>query len=82
MQFNPPSAIRAALYILTAVGTPVVAYLFAKHHIGELEVTLWSAEVAVVNAMAALNVTNNKIVRSTPQIIEPTQPVVGKQGTL
>lgn len=60
MEFNPPYYVRAILYIITALGTPIVAYLFAKHHIGELEVTLWSAEVAVVNAMAALNVTAKK----------------------
>ena len=57
MSFNPPKSVRALLYILTALGTPVVAYLQAKHHIGMLEVGLWSAEVAVVNVLAALNVT-------------------------
>lgn len=57
MTFNPPYKVRAALYVLTAIGTPIVAYLFAKDVIGELEVTLWAAEVTVVNAMAALNVT-------------------------
>lgn len=56
MRVNLPDRVRVALYVLTALGTPVVAYLFAKHYIGELEVTLWSAEVAVVTAMAALNV--------------------------
>lgn len=57
MRVNLPDRVRAAVYVLTALGTPVVAYLFARHTIGELEVTLWSAEVAVVTAMAALNVT-------------------------
>lgn len=57
MTLNPPSKVRAALYIITIVGTPLVAYLSARHIIGDLEVALWSAEVAVVNAMAALNVT-------------------------
>ncbi len=60
MQFNPPYKVRAVLYILTAMGTPLVAYLFARHILGELEVALWSAEVAVVNVMAALNVTGKK----------------------
>lgn len=57
MSFNLPPKVRAALYVLTALGTPVVAYLFARGTIGTLEVTLWSAEVSVVTAMAALNVT-------------------------
>lgn len=57
MRINLPDRVRAAVYVLTALLTPVIAYLFAKHYIGELEVTLWSAEVAVVTAMAALNVT-------------------------
>lgn len=55
MKLNFPPQVRAGLYVLTALGTPVVAYLFAKNFIGEIEVTLWAAEVAVVNAMAALN---------------------------
>lgn len=56
MNFNLPYKLRAALYVLTAVGTPVIAYLFAKGFIGDIEVTLWSAEVAVVSAIAAFNV--------------------------
>ena len=60
MQYNLPPKVRAVLYVLTSVGTPFIAYLFAKNLIGELEVTLWAAEVAVVNAMAALNVSVKK----------------------
>lgn len=60
MQLNIPYKIRAGLYILTALGTPAVAYLLAKDIIGSLEVTLWSAEVAVVSAIAAFNVTPDK----------------------
>lgn len=56
MTFNLPPKLRVALYILTALGTPVVAYLFNKAIIGTLEVSLWAAEVTVVNALAALNV--------------------------
>lgn len=58
MRINLPAKARLGLYLLTALGTPLIAYLFAKDIIGELEVTLWGAEVAVVNAMAALNVSN------------------------
>lgn len=57
MRINLPSKVRAALYVFTALGTPIVAYLLAKGIIGELEVALWSGEVAVVTSMAALNVT-------------------------
>lgn len=58
MRFNIPPKVRAGLYVATAIGTPIVTYLFAKDVIGELEVVLWGAEVTVVNAMAALNVSN------------------------
>lgn len=57
MTLNIPANTRTALYVLTSLGTPVIGYLFAKEIIGDLEVTLWSAEVAVVSAMAAFNVT-------------------------
>lgn len=57
MKLNLPYQVRAVLYVLTALGTPVAAYLFAIHAIDELAVTLWSAEVAVVGMLAALNVT-------------------------
>lgn len=55
MNLNPPRRVRAALYVLTAVGTPVAVYLQAKGIIGDLEFILWGAEVTVVNALAALN---------------------------
>jgi hypothetical protein len=54
MTLNIPPKVRAAIYILTALGTPIVAYLNAREIIGTLEVTLWSAEVAIVGGMAAL----------------------------
>lgn len=57
MQINLPAKVRAALYILTALGTPFVAYLAATGVIGNLEVSLWSAEVTAVSALAAFNVT-------------------------
>lgn len=58
MNLNPPRRVRAALYVLTAIGTPVVAYLNAKGYIGSLEVGLWSAEVAAASGLAALNTTS------------------------
>jgi len=56
MSLNLPYQVRALLYVLTALGTPVVAYLFAKGTIGELETFLWSAEVTVVSMLATFNV--------------------------
>lgn len=55
MNLNPPRRVRAALYVLTAVGTPVAAYLNLKGYIGDPELVLWAAEVTVVNGLAALN---------------------------
>ncbi len=52
---NIPHKTRAALYIFTAVGSPIIAYLLAKGVIGELEVILWSAEVTAISALAAFN---------------------------
>lgn len=57
MKLNPNPKLRKALYVITALGTPLVAYLLAKGIIGDLEVALWSGEVAVVSALAAFNVT-------------------------
>jgi hypothetical protein len=51
--FSP--RIRSTLYIITAIGTPIVTYLLAKGLIGNLEVGLWSSEVAAVGMLAAFN---------------------------
>lgn len=55
MTLNVPYKVRAALYVFTAVGSPVMAYLLAKGFVGELEMVLWSAEVTAVAALAAFN---------------------------
>jgi len=54
--FNPPAKVRAALYVLSAVGSVVVSYLSVKHYVGDAEVALWSGLVAVIGTMAGLNV--------------------------
>lgn len=59
MRVNLPDKARVAIYVLTALGTPVIGYLLTKGYIGELEVTLWGGLVTAVNSMAALNVTVN-----------------------
>lgn len=58
MRFNLAPRVRAGLYVLTAIGTPVVGYLLAKGTIGELEVNLWGGLVTAVTAMAGLNVSS------------------------
>lgn len=74
MTFTINPYVRALLYVVTALGTPVVAYLFAKGYLGTLEVTLWSAEVTVVSTMAAFHTTTNApVVPVTPTA--PTVPV-------
>lgn len=55
MNLNPPIKVRTLLYVVTGLGSPIVAYLSAKGIIGNLEVALWSAEVTVVSVMASLN---------------------------
>lgn len=55
MNLNPSRRVRAALYVLNAIGTPVVVYLQAKGVIGDLEMILWGAEATVVSGIAALN---------------------------
>lgn len=59
MRVNLPDRVRVGIYVLTALGTPIIAYLLAKGIIGELELSLWGGLVTAVNSMAALNVTVN-----------------------
>jgi len=58
MRVNFPPKVRAAIYIFTALGSPVVGYLLAKEIIGQLEMSLWLAEVTAVTIMAGLNVSS------------------------
>lgn len=60
MKYNIPYRVRAAIYGLNVLGSPVMAYLLAKNVIGTLEVGLWAAEMTAVFAMAGLNVSSNK----------------------
>lgn len=45
---------RQIIYVVTAIGTPIVAWLNLRGWIGDDVVGLWSAEVAVVGGLAAL----------------------------
>lgn len=57
MKLKIPRRVRGALYIITMIGTPLVAYLATKGIIGDIEVAFWSAEVTIVSAIAGLNLT-------------------------
>lgn len=53
MTVNIPARVRFALYVIAALTIPLTAYLFERGTIGEAEVTLIGAYVALVNALAA-----------------------------
>lgn len=59
MRVNLPDRVRVVLYVITALGTPVVGVLTEQNILPAWAMTLWSAEVAAVTAMAALNVSVN-----------------------
>jgi len=56
MSINLPYKLRAFLYILISIGTPIVGYAFAKGFIGELEVALWGSLATVTSTIAVFNV--------------------------
>lgn len=60
MTVNVPPRIRLVIYLLNIFGAPLAAYLFAKGWIGELEVTLFGAEVAAAFLVAGLNVPSSR----------------------
>lgn len=53
MPINIPPAVRFALYLLSALGSVVAAYLFAKGYVGDAELALWAGVVAIINGLAA-----------------------------
>lgn len=57
---NLPPRARLVAYVLTSLGSAIVAYLAARGFAGDAEVALWGAVVALVNGMAALNVPTTK----------------------
>lgn len=59
MRINLPSRWRLAVYVVNVIGTPLIAYAQARGWIGDLEMGLWSAEVAAAFALAGLNVPND-----------------------
>lgn len=55
MKINIPFRYRVGIYLANVLGTPVVVYLRAKGIIGDLELTLWGAEIAAAFVVAGLN---------------------------
>lgn len=56
MRVNLPANVRAIIYVITALGTPLMGVLTEQNFLPDWAMTLWTAEVAAVTAMAALNV--------------------------
>ena len=52
---NIPPTVRFVLYLVNAVGSVVVAYLFAKGYVGEPETAAWAGLVAIISGIAAAN---------------------------
>lgn len=57
MHLNPPYKVRAALYVLLMLGSPIIAYLQTENLIGASELNLWLGLSAVIALLAGLNVT-------------------------
>lgn len=56
MKITIPPALRVGVYVLNLLGAPVVVYLRARGVIGDLELTLWGAEVSAMSLLAGLHV--------------------------
>ena len=54
--FKISPAVRVAIYVLNLLGAPVVVYLRARNIIGDLELTLWGAEVSAMSLLAGVHV--------------------------
>lgn len=66
MTINLSRPWRLGIYALNVLGTPLAVYARAKGWIGDLEMTLWGAEVTAAFALAGLNV---------PAPVEPAAPI-------
>lgn len=62
MNINLSARVRKALYVLVALGSPVVAYVALKGYVGDAEVALWTALVTAVSALAGFNVTPDEVI--------------------
>jgi len=53
---NLPANVRSAIYVLTAIGTPLVAYLGQENVIDSFWVGLWAVLTTAILTLARLNV--------------------------
>lgn len=55
-----PARVRTILYVLTAVGSPIIAYLGTEGRLDDFYVGLFAVIVTAVNALALSNITPDK----------------------
>lgn len=48
--------LRLSIYLISGLGTPLVAYANTKGWIGKPEVQLWAAEVAAASSIAGVHI--------------------------
>lgn len=84
MNMNLSPTVRRILYIITAIGTPIVAYLVEKGILDQDFSVLWSAEVAVVGGLAAFNTgsTSAPVAAQDIHAGEEIQAVAAEEKTL
>ncbi len=56
MNLNLPPQVRQAIYVVTAVASPVMAYLLLQGTISDFVFGLFSVVVTAVTSLAAVNV--------------------------
>ena len=69
---NIPPKARFALYLISALGSVVVAYLAGQGIIGESETAAWAGVVAIVNGLAAANtnISGELVVKVRDAVVE------------
>lgn len=65
-----PPRVRLAIYLVSGLGSAVLAYLVAKDIAGDAEVTLWAAVVAIVNGLSAANVPTKRGEQGAVSLVE------------
>lgn len=78
---NIPPKVRFALYLLSALGSVVVAYLAGRGIIGEAETAAWAGVVAIVNGLAAANtnISGDPVVKVRDAVVEGEVDASGTQ---
>lgn len=61
MVLNLPYRVRALLYTIIVLGSPVMIYLQTVERVAEPEMALWLALTAAVSLLARLNVTEDEL---------------------